>query len=65
MEEKIVWRRRMSIGWLMISLMVVAWGVIWLGNDLNWWNITFPLIPVLIVVIGVSMLINQILAVFY
>jgi len=65
MEERIVWRRRLSIGWLMISLMVLAWGVIWLGNDLKWWDITFPLIPVIVVIIGLSMLINQILAVFY
>ncbi|MFA5125478.1 MAG: hypothetical protein WC462_00560 [archaeon] len=65
MEERIVWRRRLSIGWLMISLMVLAWGVIWLGNDLKLWDINFPLIPVIVVIIGLSMLINQILAVFY
>jgi len=65
MEERIVWKRRLSIGWLMISLMVLAWGVIWLGNDLKWWDINFPLIPVIVVIIGLSMLINQILAVFY
>ncbi|MFA5931322.1 MAG: hypothetical protein WC821_03340 [archaeon] len=65
MEEKIVWRRRLSVGWLMISLMVVAWGIIWLGNDLKWWDINFPLIPVIVVIIGLSMLVNQILAIFY
>lgn len=64
MEEKIIWRRRMSIGWLLISIMVVAWGVIWLGNDLKWWTIDFPLIPAVIIIIGLSMVINQLLAVF-
>jgi hypothetical protein len=49
----------------MISLMVLVWGIIWLGNDLKWWDITFPLIPIIIVVIGLSMLINQIIALFY
>jgi hypothetical protein len=49
----------------MISLMVVAWGIIWLGNDLKWWAIDFPLVPAVIIIIGLSMLVNQILAIFY
>jgi|GEM_PF-6590912 len=60
-----VWKRRFSVGWMMIAMLLSAWGIVWLGNDLGWWNTPFPIIPIILIVIGLSMIINQILSVFY
>lgn len=60
-----VWKRRISVGWLMICLLLLSWGIVWLGNDLNWWNITFPIVPILLIIFALSLIVNQILSMFY
>ncbi|MGI6589971.1 MAG: hypothetical protein ACOX1V_04915 [Candidatus Iainarchaeum sp.] len=60
-----VWKRRLSVGTLMISLLILSWGVVWLGNDLGWWQMTFPIIPIVLIILGLSLLVNQLLSVIY
>ena len=60
-----VWKRRISVGWLMICLLLLSWGVVWLGNDLGWWQMPFPIVPILIIIIALSMIVNQILSYIY
>lgn len=60
-----VWKRRMSVGSLMIALLLLSWGVVWLGNDLGWWQMSFPIIPIVMIIIAISMIVNQILSLFY
>ncbi len=60
-----VWKRRISVGWLMVCLLLLSWGVVWLGNDLGWWTIAFPIIPILLIIFALSLIVNQILSFFY
>jgi len=60
-----VWKRRLSVGTLMVSLLILSWGIVWLGNDLDWWQMAFPIIPILLIILGLSLLVNQLLSIIY
>ena len=49
-------KKELSVFGLVFSLLVLAWGVVWLGNDLGWWEFSFPFWPVLVVLIGLGAL---------
>jgi hypothetical protein len=53
-------KKSLSVGGLVFSLLILSWGVAWLGNDLGWWQFDFPFWPVLVVIIGLAALINTI-----
>jgi hypothetical protein len=56
------WRcgsHKKGISGILFGLFVLILGVIWLGNELTWWEITFPLIPAIIILIGLSILYNE------
>lgn len=48
-----------SIGGLLLALFILAWGLVWLGNDLGWWVISFPFWPVVIIMIGLGILFHE------
>ncbi len=29
-------------GGIVLSVLLLSWGITWLGNDLGWWSIVFP-----------------------
>ena len=41
-----------SIGWILLAVFILAWGIVWLGNDSGWWNVKFPFWPVIVILIG-------------
>lgn len=51
-------KRRLSIGALLFGLFLLSWGIIWLGNDLGYWEIPFPVWPVLIILVSIGMLLS-------
>ena len=50
----------MNTGIVALGLFVLIWGVIWLGNDMGFWNIVFPFWPVLVILAGVVILLHAI-----
>jgi len=57
-------RQRISIGELMVGLFILTWGIVWLGNDLGWWAIPFPLWPVILILISVAIFLSIVKKVF-
>lgn len=51
--------RESSIGGLLLALFIIAWGVIWLGNDMGWWRLVFPFWPVVAILIGLGILFHE------
>jgi hypothetical protein len=43
---------------LLIGLFVISWGIIWLGNDLGWWNIPFPFWPIILILFGLHFILS-------
>ncbi|MCX6801083.1 MAG: hypothetical protein NTZ73_02750 [Candidatus Diapherotrites archaeon] len=54
-----------STGGLLFGLFLVAWGTIWMGNDLGWWSISFPVAPAAILFIGLMVVIGAIRKFFW
>ncbi len=52
-------REKLSLGWLLSGLLILAWGVTWLGNDLGWWEFNFPFWPALIILVAFGVLLSQ------
>lgn len=50
----------MSIGGILLALFILAWGIVWLGNDLGWWKISFPFWPVIVIIIGIAILLHEV-----
>lgn len=50
----------MSIGGILLALFILSWGIVWLGNDLGWWNISFPFWPVIVIIIGIAILLHEV-----
>lgn len=48
-----------SIGGILLAVFILAWGTVWLGNDLGWWNMQFPFWPVVAIVIGLAILLKE------
>lgn len=46
------WKPGPRFGGLLFGLLIIAFGVVWLGNELYGWNITFPLWPFLVLLLG-------------
>lgn len=49
-----------GVGGLLIGIFVIAWGIIWLGNDLGWWQMPFPFWPIVIILFGLAILLGEI-----
>lgn len=49
-----------SVGGIILAAFILAWGIVWLGNDLNWWKIDFPFWPVVAIMIGLAILLGEI-----
>ncbi|PWR71931.1 hypothetical protein [Methanospirillum lacunae] len=49
-----------SIGAILLALLILAWGIVWLGNDSGWWNIKFPFWPVLAILIALGILLHEV-----
>ncbi len=54
-----------SIGGFLIGLLVLGWGVTWLGNELGWWIMPFPFWPIIIILIGLAILLSTIKNAFH
>jgi len=56
-----IWGRShsFSIGGVLLALFILSWGVVWLGNDLGWWHLQFPFWPIVVIVIGLAILLNE------
>jgi hypothetical protein len=52
-------KNQVRIGVLALSLFILAWGIVWMGNDLGWWHISFPFWPVVVILIGLVILISE------
>lgn len=51
---------QIRIGVIAFAIFILAWGLIWMGNDLGWWEIKFPFWPVIVVIIGLVILLSEI-----
>jgi uncharacterized membrane protein len=62
MEKKFCCKihNKFSISGFLIGLLVLFWGLTWLGNEMGWWEITFPFWPIVFVLIGLAIIINTI-----
>ncbi len=40
-------------GGMFFGLLVLLWGIVWLGNDMKWWSLNVPWLPVLAILFGV------------
>ena len=47
------WKPGPRFGGLLLGFLVLAFGLVWLGNELKWWNLAFPLWPVVIMLFGI------------
>lgn len=54
-------RRRRGASGLFFGLVVFVLGLVWLGNDLNWWNLNIPWGPVIVVLLGIGMMFGAVL----
>lgn len=52
-------RRKTNFTGIILGLTVTAFGVTWLGNELNWWAINFPIWPIVIIIIGAILTMSQ------
>jgi hypothetical protein len=50
----------MSIGGILLALFILSWGIVWLGNDLGWWNMSFPFWPVIVIITGIAILLHEV-----
>ncbi|PKL60243.1 MAG: hypothetical protein CVV33_03680 [Methanomicrobiales archaeon HGW-Methanomicrobiales-4] len=48
-----------SIGGVLLALFILSWGIVWLGNDLGWWNLQFPFWPIVVIIIGLAILLHE------
>jgi hypothetical protein len=48
-----------NIGGILLALFILAWGIVWLGNDCGWWKFVFPFWPVVIILVGLGILIHE------
>jgi hypothetical protein len=58
------YRPKIGIAAVVIALFIIAWGVVWLGNDMKWWDIPFPIWPVALILLGLAILFGQIRKLF-
>jgi len=49
---------RMSIGGLVLGIFIISWGIVWLGNDMGLWNISFPFWPIIVILAGFVILLH-------
>jgi hypothetical protein len=49
-----------SVFGIIIGLFVLTYGIIWLGNDLKWWELNFPFWPAIIISIGALLFLSEI-----
>jgi hypothetical protein len=52
MEKKFSKSFKPSLLGPIIGLFIILWGLIWLGNDLGWWTIPFPLWLIILILLG-------------
>ena len=53
-----------SVGGIVLAIFILAWGTVWLGNDLGWWKIDFPFWPVVAIMIGLAILLQELRKMF-
>ncbi len=59
-KEKIEKEKESAIFWGILAAFVLAGGIIWLGNDLGWWQIALPFWPIAVIFVGLVILISAI-----
>ncbi|MHA2063373.1 MAG: hypothetical protein ACXABY_03210 [Candidatus Thorarchaeota archaeon] len=42
--------------WTIVGIIVVLAAVVWLGNEMTWWQITFPFWPVIGILVGIAII---------
>jgi hypothetical protein len=45
---------------LVFGMLIVAWGIIEIGNNLGYWKLTLPLFPAIAVAFGLSIVLSEI-----
>lgn len=60
MDDKMWCKSSYSIGGILLAVLILAWGTVWLGNDLGYWNIKFPFWPVIVILIGLAILLHEV-----
>lgn len=51
--------KKPGTGGIVLGLLILAWGAVWLGNDLGWWNVEFPFWPVVIILIALAIIFGE------
>ena len=49
----------MSVGVVVLGIFIFCWGLVWLGNDMGWWNLSFPFWPVIVILTGIMILLYE------
>lgn len=50
--------KRGTWGLLLWGLVLLV-GIAWLGNDMKWWSVTFPFLPVLVILVALRFLLRR------
>jgi CHASE2 domain-containing sensor protein len=50
---------RMNAGVIVIGIFIFCWGLVWLGNDMGWWDFSFPFWPVIVILTGIMILLYE------
>ncbi|ABD39797.1 hypothetical protein Mhun_0019 [Methanospirillum hungatei JF-1] len=50
---------RMNVGVIGLGILIFCWGFVWLGNDIGWWNFSFPFWPVIVILTGIMILLYE------
>ncbi|VVC02872.1 Uncharacterised protein [Candidatus Burarchaeum australiense] len=43
-------------GGIFFGVLIFLLGVVWLGNDMYWWNVNLPFIPLVVILVGLWMM---------
>ncbi len=49
----------MNAGVIVIGIFIFCWGLVWLGNDMGWWDFSFPFWPVIVILTGIMILLYE------
>ena len=47
-----------GVGKLVVGLLILVIGLGWLGNELKWWAVNVPWLPLIVALVGVAMVVT-------
>ena len=57
---KLTRKKEEAIFWFLIGVIILIASIIWLGNDIGLWQVTFPFWPIIAILVGIAVLITAV-----